>query len=126
MNQAYLVDAHVLLWAADRSDLLSETARAILSQPDNLIFVSAATLWELAIKCNVGKLALPDDFFETVQAYGYQTLPLLPSHLDAYRHLPLHHRDPFDRILIAQARIEGLIVLSADSAFKDYDVRIAW
>lgn len=126
MNQAYLVDAHVLLWAADRSDLLSETARAILNRPDNLIFVSAATLWELVIKCNVGKLGLPDDFFETIQACGYQILPLLPSHLDAYRHLPLHHRDPFDRILVAQARIEGLIVLSADSAFKDYDVRIAW
>ncbi len=126
MNQAYLVDAHVLLWAADRSDLLSETARAILNRPDNLILVSAATLWELVIKCNVGKLALPDDFFETIQTCGYQILPLLPSHLDAYRHLPLHHRDPFDRILVAQARIEGLIVLSGDSAFKDYDVPIAW
>ena len=126
MKAAYLVDAHVLLWAADRSDLLSETAHSILNQPDNLIFVSSATLWELAIKCNVGKLALPSDFFETVQACGYQILPLLPTHLEAYRHLPLHHRDPFDRILIAQARIEDLTLLSADSAFGDYGVRLEW
>jgi len=126
MNRAYLVDAHALLWAADESDLLSETARSILNQPDNLIVVSAATLWELTIKCNVGKLVLPDDFFETVQASGYQILPILPSHLDAYRRLPLHHRDPFDRLLIAQAQVEGLTVLSTDSAFKDYEVRIAW
>ena len=126
MSRAYLVDAHTLLWAADQSDLLSETARSILNQPDNLSFVSSATLWELAIKCNVGKLVLPDDFFETVQAAGYQILPILPSHLEAYRRLPLHHRDPFDRILVAQALIEDLIVLSADSAFNDYQVRIAW
>ena len=126
MNQAYLVDAHTLLWAADRSDLLSETAHSILNQPDNLSFVSSAMLWVLSIKCNVGKLELPEDFFEAVQRCGYKILPLLPSHFEAYRHLPLHHRDPFDRILVAQARTEGLIFLSADSAFKNYDVEIAW
>lgn len=83
-------------------------------------------MWELAIKCNVGKLVLLDDFFETLQQARYQLLPLLPSHLEAYRRLPPHHRDPFDRILVAQAQIEDLIVLSVDSAFHDYPVRIAW
>ena len=94
----WLVDAHTLLWAADKSSRLGTTAKSLLADSNNAVFVSVATLWDLAIKANIGKLSIPDDFNDRVLDSGYDLLELHPDHLDAYRALPLHHRDPFDRV----------------------------
>ncbi len=85
MAAAYLLDTHALLWAADQTDRLSAEAKRVLSQPDNRIYVSVATLWEIAIKVSVGKLEVPGDFFGLVYESGYLKLPIEVEHLDRYR-----------------------------------------
>lgn len=117
-----LVDAHVLLWATVSSALLNEAARKALDDSDNEVFVSVTTAWELAIKSNIGKLTLPPQFFELVEQAGYEFLPLSLDHIQHYRSLPLHHRDPFDRILVSQAFCEGLTLVTRDPLFEPYGV----
>ncbi len=95
-----------------------------LADPSNLIFLSIASLWELSIKISVGKLQVPEDFFPGVLRSGYELLPLSLDHLQEYRSLPLHHRDPFDRILVAQARCEQLTVVTHDKSFDAYEIGI--
>ena len=122
MGERYLVDSHALLWSVDESAKLSEAARGALADPDNLVFLSVASLWELSIKINVGKLEVPEDFFFGLVRSGYELLSITFEHLQEYRSMPLHHRDPFDRILVAQARCEQLILVTHDSAFDAYEV----
>ena len=122
MGNRYLVDSHALLWSVDETSKLSEAARVVLADADNLVFVSVASLWELSIKINVGKLEAPKDFFSGVLRSGYDLLSITLEHLREYRSLPLLHRDPFDRIVISQARCEDLTVVTHDSAFEAYEV----
>ena len=119
----YLLDTHVLLWARAAPVLLSEEARAVFESRDTTLYVSVATLWECAIKRSIGKLELPDNFYEVI-ADDYEILGIEISHLVAYAELPMHHRDPFDRLLVAQARLGDLTLLSRDPNIAKYDVSV--
>jgi PIN domain nuclease of toxin-antitoxin system len=120
----FLVDTHAMLWALGEPSALSSTARKTISDPANLIVVSSASLWECAIKASIGKLDLPENFFDSIPSAGYEVLPIRISHLNVYRTLPMHHRDPFDRMLIAQARAEALTLISRDPEIAKYEVDI--
>jgi PIN domain nuclease of toxin-antitoxin system len=97
-----------------------------MSDPENEIVVSAVTAWEFAIKRSVGKLTGRDDLLPAVRAQGFHWLPVSPEHAWHVSGLPLHHRDPFDRLLVAQAQLEGLAVVTRDPQIAAYDVRVAW
>jgi PIN domain nuclease of toxin-antitoxin system len=120
----FLVDTHALLWALGEPSSLSSAAREAISDPANLIVVSSASLWECAIKASIGKLDLPEDFFDSIPEAGYEVLSIRISHLNVYRTLPMHHRDPFDRMLVAQARAEALTLISRDPEIAKYEVDI--
>jgi PIN domain nuclease of toxin-antitoxin system len=120
----YLLDTHTLLWALSAPGTLSVTARDIIASPSNVVLVSSASLWECAIKASIGKLELPDGFFESIPDAGYEIMPILISHLNVYRTLPMHHRDPFDRILVAQAQAERITLISRDAEIAKYEVEI--
>lgn len=119
----YLLDTHTLLWARAAPALLSEEARTVFESSDTTLYVSMATLWECAIKRSIGKLELPDNFYAIV-ADDYEILGIEIAHLEAYAELPMHHRDPFDRLLVAQARLGDLTLLSRDPNIAKYDVSI--
>jgi PIN domain nuclease of toxin-antitoxin system len=122
----YLLDTHTLLWAMGEPEKLSPQAYRWISAADNRIFVSIASLWELSIKVSIGKLQVPEEFFTGIAAHGYEILQIRETHLTAYRSLPLLHRDPFDRLLIAQAHHENLPLLTCDPDIAKYDVRAVW
>ncbi len=119
----YLLDTHTLLWARAAPARLSEEARAVFESNDTVLYVSMATLWECAIKRSIGKLELPDNFYEII-ADDYEILGIELSHLVAYAELPMHHRDPFDRLLVVQAQLGDLTLLSRDANIAKYDVSI--
>ena len=119
----YLLDTHTLLWARVTPDLLSADALAVLESADNALYLSIASLWECAIKSSIGKLDVPDDFYRTV-AGDYELLGIDVSHVEACANLPLHHRDPFDRMLVAQARLGGLTLVTRDRDIAKYDVPV--
>ena len=118
-----LLDTHALLWARSAPGLLSVDALAVLQSPDNVLYVSIASLWECAIKASIGKLEIPDDFHRIV-ASDYEVLGIDVSHVEACAKLPMHHRDPFDRMLVVQARLGGLTLVSRDANIARYDVPI--
>ena len=104
---------------------LDEQARVAVAAPDNQVFVSAVTAWEIAIKHALGRLKFPIDRFDDIMLrMGFDALPILPAHAVAAGGLPRHHDNPFDRMLIAQALIEGLALVSSDPAVARYDVTI--
>ena len=117
-----LLDTHVLLWLLSDPERLGETVLAILRAEANEVRVSAATAWEIAIKKQMGKLRAPDDLEAQLEAGGVTALPITLAHARLAGSLPAHHRDPFDRMLIAQATIEGLTVVTHDPHFKPYGV----
>jgi PIN domain nuclease of toxin-antitoxin system len=98
----------------------------MIEADDAEVLVSVASLWEIAIKAALGKLEAPEDLPRRVEELGFEPLPIDVEHAWAVRRLPYHHRDPFDRLLIAQAQVEGLSVLTADPAFGAYDVKVVW
>jgi PIN domain nuclease of toxin-antitoxin system len=114
-----LLDSHVVLWWLSGDERLSRKARRRIERADE-VFVSAATTWELAVKASLGKLRMPEGFVEVVEEQGFTHLPITPVHAMAVGGLPWHHRDPFDRILLAQAIVEGLRLVSADEALAPY------
>ncbi len=116
-----LLDSHVALWWLLDVDL-GPTCRREVSSADD-VFFSPATPWELGIKRALGKLDLPEDFAAELERSGFTELPILSTHGLAASSLPLHHRDPFDRMLIAQAREELLTLVTADPAIGRYDVK---
>jgi PIN domain nuclease of toxin-antitoxin system len=118
-----LLDTHTLLWALSSPLELSDKARSAIAEPKNLVHISIASLWECTIKASIGKLDLPDDFFSVILRGGYLLLPIQVSELAELRALPMRHRDPFDRILVAQARVQGLILVTRDKLVSEYDVR---
>ena len=121
-----LVDTHVLLWWLRDDQRLSEWTRAAIADPRTEPLVSAASVWEIAIKRSLGKLEAPDDLLERIPEQGFGWLPVDAQHAWKVRALPLHHRDPFDRVLVAQALVEGLPVVTADARFGRYDVDVRW
>lgn len=116
-----LLDTHVLLWAMLDDPRLTPGMRDAMAG-SQAIFVSAVSVWEVSIKTALGKLEVPDDLFDQALAAGVRPLPISWGHARAVSLLPAHHADPFDRLLIAQARQEGLTLVSADSKFRSYDV----
>ena len=115
-----LLDTHLLLWWLDGARLLPERARALIRDPENTVFVSAVSLWEIWLKQSLGKLRLPDDFEARLANEAFESLSLMASHTREVALLPWHHRDPFDRMLIAQARATGLTFLTADGDTAAY------
>lgn len=120
-----LLDSHILLWTVFEPGKLSAAMREAIVNTDNLVCISIASLWEIAIKQSIGRITLPDAFFNTIyQQSGFDLLLIQPSHVKHYLTLPLHHRDPFDRLLVAQAKVEQLILVTCDEAIMRYDVPI--
>lgn len=119
-----LLDTHVLLWWLADDPRLDEAARGAIAEPANDTFASAASMWELSIKADLGKVSMPDDLGEQLAANSFTPLPVQMTHALAVRHLPDHHRDPFDRLLVAQAQLEGLTIVTADQAIPRYDVAV--
>ena len=124
----HLVDTHIFLWLSVGSARIPPDIVNILDDPDNEVFVSIATAWEIAIKVSLGKLNVPLDVQHWVpvqlQASSLAVLPVSLAHALAVVELPLHHRDPFDRLLIAQAQVEDMTLVTADAWFSNYDVRL--
>lgn len=115
----------MFIWAVSAPSRLDQQSRAALAAPENQVVVSAVTAWEIAIKHALGRLKFPLDRFDDVmRRMGFDALPILPAHAIAAGGLPRHHDDPFDRMLIAQARVEGLTLVSGDRAVARYDVTI--
>ena len=117
------MDTHVLLWALESEANLSEDVRRALVDPANDVFVSAVSIWEIAIKRALGKLRAPDYLAVTVEAAGFSELPVTFVHAELAGSLPKHHGDPFDRMLVAQAQVEGLTLVTADANIPRYAVR---
>ena len=122
-----LLDTHILLWWLDANPLLSREAIALIREPENTIFVSAVTIWEIRLKQSLGKLDLPPNFLDRLASEGFENLPLTAAQTTAVAQLAWIHRDPFDRMLIAQAQAENLVLLTADEALAGYGaaVRVA-
>lgn len=125
-----LLDTHALLWFLTDDARLSRTAHALVVAPSAEVWVSAASLWEIVIKSSLGKLPLPRPFAELIppqlEKEQIQVLPIRVEHLEVLERLPFHHRDPFDRLLLAQAVAERLTLISRDEAFAAYEVQTAW
>lgn len=117
-----LLDTHTLLWAAKEE--LRDDAHEVIEEIADSVFVSAATIWEIEIKRAVGRLQAPGDMIERVDESGYERLPITFEHAREAGRLPLLHGDPFDRILVAQARAEGMTLASADATLQRYDVAV--
>jgi PIN domain nuclease of toxin-antitoxin system len=118
-----LVDSNALIWAVGRPTELSAAARQAL-QESNDRFVSIASMWEIAIKMSLGKLSLPDSLAAALNTIAAVALPITPTHIDRVQRLPLHHRDPFDRMLVAQALEEGLTIVTRDRRVGAYGVPV--
>ncbi len=120
----YLVDTHVLLWALAADPRLSAGVRRAIRDPANDVFVSAASAWEIAIKRSLGKLQAPDDLEEQLDRARFSALPITIQHALVAGALGRHHGDPFDRVLIAQALVEHLTVVTRDPRFEPYGVPV--
>jgi PIN domain nuclease of toxin-antitoxin system len=126
----YLLDTHIFIWAATEPEKLSEKVVKALESPENTLFLSVASIWEMQIKTQLRKLrlplSLPDIVFMQQQSNDIQILPVEPSHIYHLENLPFHHRDPFDRMLIAQSVVDELILVSKDPEFSKYSVNCLW
>ena len=118
-----LLDTHVLLWAAGQPEKLSESARTLLTTPENALFFSAASIWEIVIKRSLGRKDFkvdPARLKKMLITHGYTELPVTAEHALKVETLPLLHKDPFDRLLLAQARAEGMLLLIVDASILQY------
>jgi len=126
----FLLDTHILLWWITASQLLSQTARDIISEGNSELYWSTASSWEVAIKYKIGRLPLPEVpelFIPTeLTKNRIDSLPIANDHSFRAGQLPIHHRDPFDRMLIAQAQIENMEIISSDRQISLYEVKVAW
>lgn len=118
----FLLDAHAFLWALSNVPELNESARTSIADPHNEVFVSAITGWEIAVKRAKDRIGAPDSLGTVIEDRGFTHLPLTFQHAEQAGNLPMHHRDPFDRFLVAQARIEGLVLVTRDAHIRLYDV----
>lgn len=125
-----LLDTHAFLWWIADSPQLSGQARQLIGDGENEVLLSAASGWEIAIKARLGRLTLPDEperfLAEQLAANAFQVLPVHLSHALRVYSLPDHHRDPFDRLLVAQAQVEGMAIVSGDPQLARYLVQVAW
>jgi PIN domain nuclease of toxin-antitoxin system len=125
----HLLDTHTVLWCAANSTRLSETARKTVLDPDGHCFVSIVSAWEVAVKSSIGKLRLAGgvaEFHRIVDENGFVILPIKRKYLEIVETLPFHHRDPFDRMLVAAAMSEGMRLVTADMNMRLYAVDCVW
>ena len=120
--QRLLLDTHTLLWAIEDNPSLNADARSAIVDPLNDVFVSAASVWEIAIKRSLGRLEAPDNLGEEVGKAGFIELAVTIRHGELAARLPPHHGDPFDRMLVAQAQAEGLVLVTRDRVLGQYAV----
>jgi PIN domain nuclease of toxin-antitoxin system len=121
-----LVDTHALLWWLNDAPALSATARDVIADPSNEPLVSTASVWEIAIKRSLGKIEVPDELPARIIDAGFSWLPVGSQHAWAVRDLPRHHRDPFDRLLVTQALVEEIPIVTQDGRFAAYGVDTRW
>lgn len=125
-----LVDTQAFLWLITGNERLSETAKKIFLDRENRLFISAASLWEICIKMSMGKLSLKNGWLKIIQdeleINAIQWLPIEILHCAELTKLPFHHRDPFDRMLVAQAIVEDMQLLSSDCRLSDYEIKRIW
>ncbi len=126
----FLLDTHALLWAAQGDRRLSEAAEAIIVDGSQELVLSAVSVLEIALKQAAGRLELPEDAATWIRgriaAFGLEELPVTTAHAIEAARLPAHHRDPWDRLLVAQARVEGLPLLTADTTLHRYEIATVW
>jgi PIN domain nuclease of toxin-antitoxin system len=121
-----LLDTHAALWWLSGDERFGHAAAGQLDDADNQVLLSAAVVWEVATKRSLGKLDAPGDFAPTLLGAGALPLPVGLEHAAAAGELPWHHRDPFDRLLVAQTAIEGAVLVTRDEAFRAYGVPVIW
>jgi PIN domain nuclease of toxin-antitoxin system len=121
-----IIDTHAALWFLEGDSRLSATARVLIEDDGIERRLSAASVWEVAIKRRLGKLVAPADFHVHLGKQGVRGLPITDAHAVRIADLPMHHRDPFDRILVAQAEAEGMSILSVDRRLHAYGVPVLW
>lgn len=121
-----LLDTHVLLWWDEQPDRLNAVAHAAICDPGNDVFVSAVSVWEIAIKRQLGRLQFSGSPVGMISKNGFLPLPILPLHAEQAGGLPLLHSDPFDRMLIAQAQLAGMTLVTADKKITPYPVAQLW
>lgn len=126
----FLIDTHSFLWYITDDSRLTQQAADTISHPDAEIFLSIGSLWEIAIKHGLGKLDLPQPFDifirDQLRINSLQVLPITLAHLNQYTRLPLHHRDPFDRLLVAQTLAERLPLVTRDTVLGKYPIHVVW
>jgi PIN domain nuclease of toxin-antitoxin system len=118
-----LLDTHVLLWWLSDDPQLGESSKQAIANPRNQVYVSAASTWEVSIKKSIGKLTAPNDMDAIVESEGFEKLPITLFHGDQAGSLPELHKDPIDRMLIAQAQSEGLVIVTNDEKIIQYKIR---
>jgi len=119
-----LLDTHALLWWLDDNPSLSARARSSIENGDNPVFLSAAVIWEIRIKQSLGKLRIPRNFRDVLERQPFTALPITADHVHTVAELPTYHRDPFDRILIAQAKVERLTLVTRDKELLRYRIPV--
>lgn len=126
----YLIDTSVWLWSLIAPERINDRARQILANGGEELYLSAASSWEIGIKSALGRLHLPEPpgiyVPKRLAAQGIQPLSITHTHALAVSELPAHHKDPFDRLLVAQARLEDMVLLTADHAFQPYKIKLLW
>ncbi|CAN5389474.1 type II toxin-antitoxin system VapC family toxin [soil metagenome] len=118
----YLLDTHIILWWFTHPEKIKPNARNIICDKTNTVFLSSASFWEMAIKKTLGRLTLPHNLIETVALEGFKILPILPEEGLGVADLPLLHADPFDRLLIIQAKLHDLVLITQDEKIQQYPV----
>ena len=122
MKYAYLLDTHILLWWLFNDKRLTKDISILIANPDLTIFVSIATIWEIAIKKSLKKVTAPNNLIEIIESNNIKILAITAHHVLQTQYLPLIHKDPFDRLLIAQTAIEGVTFVTADTIIQKYNI----
>ena len=118
----YLLDTHAFLWWLTTPEKIKKKSYDIIQDKSNLIYVSSVSFWDMAIKKSIGKLTLPHNLLEATTAEGFKFLPIMPNEALGVSDLPLLHSDPFDRLLIMQAKLHDLVIITSDSKIMEYPV----
>ena len=129
MMKKYLIDTHVIIWFYEGDKTLPKKLRKFLENQNENIYVSMISIWEISIKRSIGKLELKENtstILQNCEKHWNIINGFTAESLESYENLPLHHRDPFDRMLIAQAKTENLTIITKDANFSKYDVNILW
>ncbi|MBI4814952.1 MAG: type II toxin-antitoxin system VapC family toxin [Deltaproteobacteria bacterium] len=121
-----LLDTHALIWALEGGEQLSRAARETIEDGSNEILVSAVSAWEIAIKRSLGRLTVPDDLRDAIDEARFRRVPVEFEDADRLVNLPQHHRDPFDRMLVAQAMRLGIPIVTRDARLAEYQVQVIW